>query len=118
MDGDVIRTNLRRLVTADGRSARKISLLAGMSESFLKHVFRGNSQDPGYHALKEVARVLGVPVSAITGSQDSVPPPLQSQPSKLVEDQTMLQLLAFWEAIPEDERTYLLEIIRRSALGR
>ena len=117
MSDSPFAANVRRVAKAKGRSIRSVSLEAGMSESGLKHMLAGRSRKPGYMNVKAIADVLGVTVPELTGSLDDAPPPLERKPSQLIEDQTKLHLLAYWDALPVEERRSLFNIIRKSALG-
>lgn len=59
----VDRDNLRALINASGRSARAISLSAGLGATAIKDILSGKSRDPGAGTLAAIAQELAVPVS-------------------------------------------------------
>lgn len=65
----VDRDNLRALINASGRSARAISLGAGLGATAIKDILSGKSRDPGAGTLASIAQELGVDVSALLGTQ-------------------------------------------------
>lgn len=120
MDNDPLRENLRRLLEERGRSARSVSLKAGLSASAIKHILSGASASPGIDTLQRIATELGVPVDALTGEVPRSAPvaPLQRLAGEFIEDQAELRLLRYWRALSDGERSYILDLVRRSILGR
>lgn len=115
-----LRANLKRELQERNRSARSVSLRAGLSASAVKHILSGASQSPSIDTLQAIANELGVPVAKLTGSDvpRSDPAALQRLAGEFVEDQTELRLLRYWRALDEGERSYLLNLIRKSSLFR
>jgi transcriptional regulator with XRE-family HTH domain len=112
-----LKTNLRRILQERGRSARDVSLSAGFSESAVKHILRGRSQNPSKRMLQAIAAELSVSVADLFRSGSDPLPPDPSKLSELVEDPTELRLLRYWRVLNQHERSYMLNLIRRSALG-
>ena len=115
--GARLRDNLTRLILESGRSVRSVSLEAGQSAAFLKHVLSGRSLRPSWARLHAVADVLGVTVAELTGTEGQPPPP-KRKPRQVVEDQTELRVLELWRALDDGERGFMLNLLQRSALGK
>ena len=56
---------LKYLLRRHGRSAREVSLSAGLSESAIKNVLQGKARSPRMETLEKIARTLGVPVAVV-----------------------------------------------------
>lgn len=65
----VNRDTLRALIQASGKSARAISLGAGLGATAIKDILSGKSRDPGAGTLAAVAQELSVNVSELLVDQ-------------------------------------------------
>lgn len=60
---EVDRNSLRALVRESGRSARKVSIDAGLGATAIKDILSGKSRDPGASTLAAIAEELNVAVA-------------------------------------------------------
>jgi len=60
--------NLKRLMLRQGWRAAPLSLAAGLHASYVRDILRGRARHPSAERLERLARVLGVPLQALTGS--------------------------------------------------
>lgn len=65
--------NLKRLMLRQGWRAAPLSLAAGLHASYVRDILRGRARHPSAERLERLARVLGVPLQALTGSSQDAP---------------------------------------------
>jgi transcriptional regulator with XRE-family HTH domain len=65
---DTLVERLRQAIAASGQTPRSISLRAGLSESAVKHILRGNSRSPRLETINKLANSLNIPANELTGS--------------------------------------------------
>jgi DNA-binding phage protein len=66
-----LHARISRAIAASGRSAREVSLSAGLSPTFLSDMLRRRT-DPGVGTLSKVAKALGVPLMSLIEGRNAV----------------------------------------------
>jgi transcriptional regulator with XRE-family HTH domain len=66
---------LKKLMDQRGWSAPQLAIAAGLGQDYVRNIVRGRSKAPRLEGLRELARVLDVPVAVLTGDEPPPPPP-------------------------------------------
>lgn len=98
----IVAMNIYDLVQASGLSQAEIAKRAGISKSTLSAYVTGKNY-PRAEQLAALARVLGVPVSAITGD-------LNTRAGQSEVPQDVQQLLGIYQQLPTELRRMVVDV--------
>jgi transcriptional regulator with XRE-family HTH domain len=71
MSAGIDKERLRALLDEKSRSARQVSLAAGLGETAVKDILNGKSKNPEFQTLAKIALALGVPLGEFVAGADA-----------------------------------------------
>jgi transcriptional regulator with XRE-family HTH domain len=104
-DPSALARRLRAIMQARDIGQKKLALMAGVNETYVRDILKGKSRSPQAAKLSAVAAALGLRPS------DLVDVGTTTEPGELVSDAAELVLLTTWRKLSEQEREGVLDFI-------
>lgn len=111
--------NLRFLMDLRGVNQKSLALQCGYSHTYVRDILVGRNLNPAANKLITIAKVLGVPLTALTDMtidelKVRATSLVEEMPGEAVQDASESALLRFWRLLDDGAKRRLLADIERA----
>lgn len=104
-DPSALARRLRAIMEARDIGQKKLALMAGVNETYVRDIIKGRSRSPTTAKLSAIAAALGLRPSDLVDIGPA------AEPGELVSNPSELILLATWRKLSQQEREGVLDYI-------